>query len=110
LPKQWRWSDAEVNLTDGDAFSILVNGAVRPLPLELLDGGDHFDDMVRNQRKRRQREDAVAGLPRTGLHAFWSIMWPRKRFFMGMRQITSAFRFPHTQLSHAQNKVLTVQG
>jgi hypothetical protein len=66
------------NFCDEDAFNILVNGALPlvhsfganvPLPLELLGGGDHFDDMDRNQRKRRQCEDAAAGLPQTVLHA-----------------------------------------
>jgi hypothetical protein len=70
-------ADAGVNLSPSDEFNMESVGAIplvhsfaanMPLPLELLDGGDHFDDMDVNARKRRTREDAAAALPRTVLH------------------------------------------
>jgi DDE superfamily endonuclease len=76
-------SDAEAaSLTDSDANNVLLLGAVplihsfsanMPLPLGLLNGGDHFDDLDRNARRRREREEAVGQLPRQVLHSLIEI-------------------------------------
>jgi DDE superfamily endonuclease len=71
-------SDAEAaSMTDRDAHQIDLVGAIplrhsfaanMPLPRALLDGGHHFDDLDRNARRRREREDAVDALPRQVMH------------------------------------------
>jgi hypothetical protein len=71
-------TDVVVKQTAVDQMNIEVTGAVplvssdeagMPLPIALLHGGEHFDDVDRNARRRREREDSMTILPRERLHA-----------------------------------------
>lgn len=62
--------------TPGDALNIDLSGGVpmepsvqanMSLPMGLMGGGEHFDDMDRNTRRRRERE-ATNDFPRDRLH------------------------------------------
>jgi hypothetical protein len=74
--------DEAGNLIGSDALNISMVGAVPlepsddagvSLPMGLMNGGDHFDDMDRNVRRRREREHGrengiIVNLPRETLH------------------------------------------
>jgi hypothetical protein len=60
-------------LRAADEWNLQVEGAiptadVEPLPIELLDGGNHFDDVDRVTRRRLVQRGNIPGLPRHVLH------------------------------------------
>lgn len=60
-------------LQAADEWNLQVEGAipaadVEPLPIELLDGGNHFDDVDQVTRRRLVRRGNMPGLPRHVLH------------------------------------------